>query len=134
MADKNDEAPDAGWTGEAAPTASAPAAPTASAPITSAEKPSRVRRLLIPGVALVAGLAIGLGGGALLGSALDGPGGVDRAAFVGNPDGGRPGGPGEGLRDIGPGHHDALRHEPRGGDRPGDGDGPGDGATEDETE
>ncbi|MET3769719.1 hypothetical protein ABIB15_002423 [Marisediminicola sp. UYEF4] len=133
MADKDDEAPDAGWTGEAAPTASAQAAatasaPTASAPPAAADRPSRVRRLLVPGIALVAGLAIGLGGGALLGSALDGPRGFDRAAFVGNSDGDRPGGPGEGLRDIGPGHRDGLRHERR------DSDDPGDGATDDETD
>lgn len=46
MADKDDETPDAGWTGEVAPTASAPAAPTASAPAASAAKPNRVRRAL----------------------------------------------------------------------------------------
>ena len=63
----------------------------ASEPAASTEKPSRVRRLLVPGIALFAGLAIGLGGGALLGSALDGPRGFDRAA--GHRDGPHSGGP-----------------------------------------
>ena len=80
-----------------------------------------MRRLLVPCIALFAGLAIGLGGGALLGSALDGPRGFDRAAFVGDSGGDRPGGPmADGPCGDGPGA--GHRDGPHSGGPRGDGD------------